>query len=104
TSNLTLDVTLNPDFSQIESDQPQVEVNQRFALFYPGQRPFFLEGQEIFAAATPVNLVHTRTIVDPRFGAKLSGKVGDVTLGVFVTDDEATGGLGPSAVSNISAS
>ena len=53
TSNLTLDVTLNPDFSQIESDQPQVEVNQRFALFYPGQRPFFLEGQEIFAAATP---------------------------------------------------
>ena len=93
TSNLTLDVTLNPDFSQIESDQPQVEVNQRFALFYPELRPFFLEGQEIFAAATPVTLVHTRTIVDPRFGAKLSGKVGDVTLGVFVTDDEATGGL-----------
>ena len=94
TSNLTLDVTLNPDFSQIESDRPQVEVNQRFALFYPEQRPFFLEGQEIFAAATPVTLVHTRTIVDPRFGAKLSGKVGDVTLGVFVTDDEATGRLG----------
>ena len=93
TSNLTLDVTLNPDFSQIESDQPQVEVNQRFALFYPELRPFFLEGQEIFASATPVNLVHTRTIVDPRFGAKLSGKVGDMTLGVFVTDDEATGGL-----------
>ncbi|MCY4027045.1 MAG: DUF5916 domain-containing protein [Acidobacteria bacterium] len=93
TSNLTLDVTLNPDFSQIESDQPQVEVNQRFALFYPELRPFFLEGQEIFAAATPVNLVHTRTIVDPRFGAKLSGKVGDMTLGVFVTDDEATGRL-----------
>ena len=94
TSNLTLDVTLNPDFSQIESDQPQVEVNQRFALFYPELRPFFLEGQEIFASATPVNLVHTRTIVDPRFGAKLSGKVGDVTLGAFVTDDEAAGGLG----------
>ena len=93
TSNLTLDVTLNPDFSQIESDQPQVEVNQRFALFYPELRPFFLEGQEIFAAATPVNLVHTRTIVDPRIGAKLSGKVGDMTLGVFVTDDEATGTL-----------
>ena len=92
-SNLTLDVTLNPDFSQIESDQPQVETNQRFALFYPELRPFFLEGQEIFAAATPVNLVHTRTIVDPRFGAKLSGKVGDTTLGVFVTDDEATAGL-----------
>ena len=92
-SNLTLDVTLNPDFSQIESDQPQVETNQRFALFYPELRPFFLEGQEIFAGATPVNLVHTRTIVDPRFGAKLSGKVGDTTLGVVVTDDEATAGL-----------
>ena len=50
TSNLTLDLTYNPDFSQIESDRPQVEVNQRFALFYPEQRPFFLEGQEIFAA------------------------------------------------------
>ena len=93
TSNLTLDLTYNPDFSQIESDRPQVEVNQRFALFYPEQRPFFLEGQEIFAAATPVNLVHTRTIVDPRYGAKLTGKVGDMTLGVFVADDEAAGRL-----------
>ena len=89
TSNLTMDFTYNPDFSQIESDQPQVDVNQRFALFYREQRPFFLEGQEIFAAATPLNLVHTRTIVDPRFGAKLTGKVGDATIGVFVTDDEA---------------
>ena len=35
TSNLTADVTFNPDFSQIESDLPQIEVNQRFALFYP---------------------------------------------------------------------
>ena len=89
TSNLTMDFTYNPDFSQIEADQPQVEVNQRFALFYQEQRPFFLEGQEIFAAATPLNLVHTRTIVDPRFGAKLTGKVGNTTIGVFVTDDEA---------------
>ena len=93
TSNLTLDFTYNPDFSQIESDRPQVEVNQRFALFYPEQRPFFLEGQEIFAAATPLNLVHTRTVVDPRFGAKLTGKAGKTTLGVFVADDEAPGRL-----------
>ena len=93
TSNLTMDFTYNPDFSQIESDRPQIEVNQRFALFYPEQRPFFLEGQEIFAAATPVNLVHTRTIVDPRYGAKLTGKVGNTTLGVFIADDEAAGRL-----------
>ncbi len=79
TSNLTLDFTYNPDFSQIESDRPQVEVNQRFALFYPEQRPFFLEGQEIFAAATPIPMVHTRTVGDPRSGDKLTGKAGKTT-------------------------
>ena len=91
TPNLTADVTYNPDFSQIESDRPQIETNQRFALFYPEQRPFFLEGQEIFQTATPLNLLNTRTIVDPRFGGKLTGKVGNTTLGVIVSDDEAAG-------------
>ena len=91
TPNLTADVTYNPDFSQIESDRPQVEVNQRFALFYPEQRPFFLEGQDIFETSTPLNLVHTRTIVDPRLGAKLTGKLGDTTLGLVIADDEAPG-------------
>ena len=91
TPNLTADVTFNPDFSQIESDRPQIETNQRFALFYPEQRPFFLEGQEIFQTATPLTLVHTRTIVDPRFGGKLTGKVGNSTLGVVVADDHAAG-------------
>ena len=93
TPNLTADFTYNPDFSQIESDRPQIEVNQRFALFYPEQRPFFLEGQDIFQTSTPLNLVHTRTIVDPRVGAKLTGKVGDATLGVVIADDEAAGRL-----------
>ena len=91
TSNLTADFTVNPDFSQIESDQPQIEVNQRFPLFFSELRPFFLEGQEIFGIVAPVNFVHTRTIVDPRFGAKLTGKVGRSTLGVLVADDEAPG-------------
>ncbi len=93
TSNLTTDLTFNPDFSQIESDQPQIEVNQRFALFYPELRPFFLEGAEIFQFLAPVRLVHTRTIVDPRYGAKLTGKVGDTTIGVMYADDEAPGNL-----------
>ena len=97
TPNLTADVTYNPDFSQIESDRPQIETNQRFALFYPEQRPFFLEGQEIFQTATPLTLVHTRTIIDPRFGGKLTGKVGQTTLGVVVADDEAAGRLDDSA-------
>ena len=93
TPNLTADLTYNPDFSQIEADQPQIETNQRFSLFYPEQRPFFLEGQEIFQVSTPMTLLNTRTIVDPRFGGKLTGKVGDTTLGVIVADDEAPGYL-----------
>ena len=91
TSNLTADFTLNPDFSQIESDQPQIEVNRRFPLFFSELRPFFLEGQEVFSTRGPANLVHTRTIVDPRYGGKLTGKVGKTTLGVLVADDEAPG-------------
>ena len=88
TSNLTADFTLNPDFSQIESDRPQVEVNQRFALFFPELRPFFLEGAEIFQIQAPVTVVHTRTIVDPLYGAKLTGKAGKMTLGVLFANDE----------------
>ncbi len=88
TSNLIADFTLNPDFSQIESDRPQVEVNQRFALFFQELRPFFLEGAEIFQIQAPVTVVHTRTIVDPLYGAKLTGKAGKTTLGVLYTNDE----------------
>ena len=91
TSNLTADVTLNPDFSQVESDLPQIEVNQRFALFYPELRPFFLEGAEIFDVEGPITPVHTRRIVDPLLGAKLTGKVGRTTVGVMYADDEAPG-------------
>ena len=91
TPNLTLDFTYNPDFSQIESDRQQIEVNQRFPLFFPELRPFFLEGQEVFNIRGPVNLIHTRTIVDPRYGAKITGKVGKTTLGLLVANDEAPG-------------
>ena len=91
TSNLTADLTFNPDFSQIESDRAQIEVNQRFPLFFPELRTFFLEGQEIFRFPSPVNWVNTRTIVDPRYGAKLTGKVGNTTLGLLVANDEAPG-------------
>ena len=88
TSNLTADFTINPDFSQIESDRPQVEVNQRFALFFPELRPFFLEGAEIFQIQAPVTVVHTRTIVDPLYGGKLTGKAGKTTIGVLYANDE----------------
>ena len=91
TPNLIADFTLNPDFSQIESDRPQVEVNQRFALFYPELRPFFLEGAEIFQIQAPVTVVHTRTIVDPQYGTKLTGKAGKTTLGVLFANDAGPG-------------
>ncbi len=82
TSDLILDGTYNPDFSQVESDAGQVDVNLRFALFYPEKRPFFTEGNENFNFAGGTHgdplfaLVHTRSIVDPRAGVKLSGKLG----------------------------
>jgi len=83
TSDLTLDGTVNPDFSQVEADAGQIDVNLRYQLLYPEKRPFFLEGMEKFnIAATqssvidPVqSMVHTRTIVNPLTGIKLSGKV-----------------------------
>ena len=94
TSNLTADFTLNPDFSNIESDRPQVEVNRRFALFFPELRPFFIEGAEIFSIGpAPITVVHTRTIVDPLYGAKLTGKTGKTTVGVLYTNDEAPGNI-----------
>ena len=93
TSNLTADFTLNPDFSQIESDRPQIEVNQRFALFYPELRPFFLEGAEIFNVFGPINFVHTRTIRDPDWGAKITGKVGRTTVGFLAANDAAAGSV-----------
>jgi hypothetical protein len=85
TPNLILNATVNPDFSQVEADVAQLDVNTRFALFYPEKRPFFLEGIDFFA--TPLNTVFTRTIVDPVGGLKLTGKSGANAYGVFVARD-----------------
>ena len=87
TRNLVLDATLNPDFSQVEADEGQVAVNERFALFFPEKRPFFLEGTEIFN--TPQRLVYTRAVVDPSGGAKLTGKLGPFNLGYLAALDES---------------
>jgi hypothetical protein len=87
TQNLVLDATVNPDFSQVETDANRITVNERFALFFPEKRPFFLEGTEIFR--TPRNLVHTRQIADPIGGAKLTGKVGPFNVGYLGALDEA---------------
>ncbi len=95
---LVLDLTANPDFSQVESDDPQITVNERFELFFPEKRPFFLENADYFR--TPINLLFTRRIVDPRAGARLTGKTGRNNLGLLFIDDEAPGkmdGSGQSA-------
>jgi hypothetical protein len=91
---LTLDVALNPDFSQVESDDPQVTVNQRFEVVFPEKRPFFLENNGYFS--TPENLFFSRRIVDPEFGGRITGKLGHWNLGVLAIDDRAPGsGIDP---------
>ena len=81
---------LNPDFSQVESDEGQVTVNERFALFFPEKRPFFLEGIELFGS--PQTLVYTRRIVNPKAGAKLTGKFGQLGVAHLTAVDETGGG------------
>ncbi|NJD18424.1 MAG: hypothetical protein FIA95_03975 [Gemmatimonadetes bacterium] len=87
TQNLVLEGTANPDFSQVEADAGQISVNERFALFFPEKRAFFLEGGEIFS--TPARLVHTRQIADPVAGAKLTGKAGAFQVGYLGALDES---------------
>lgn len=83
-SDVTLDLTVNPDFSHIEADAPQIDINQRYALYYPEKRPFFLEGMEIFQFPDDgLNVVYTRRIIDPLGGVKLTGKVGRFTYGLL---------------------
>jgi Domain of unknown function (DUF5916) len=85
-TSYALDATLNPDFSQVESDEGQVTVNERFALFFPEKRPFFLEGIELFG--TPQTLVYTRRIVDPKAGAKFTGKFGQLGVAHLTAVDD----------------
>ena len=95
TSNLTLDATYNPDFSQVETDAGQIDVNLRYSIYYSEKRPFFLEGMENFNFATSMEantvgaVVYTRTIVDPLLGVKLTGRIGNqnVLSGIFALDE-----------------
>ncbi|MEM7482029.1 MAG: DUF5916 domain-containing protein [Acidobacteriota bacterium] len=93
TSNISLHATVNPDFSQVEADVAQLDVNERFALFFPEKRPFFLEGADYFS--TPFTAVFTRTIADPEGGLRLTGKQGKNAFGVLVTQDRITNLLFP---------
>jgi hypothetical protein len=94
TPNLILNATVNPDFSQVEADVRELEVNTRFAIRYPEKRPFFLEGADFFL--TPLEAVFTRTVADPDGGLKLTGKVGKNAFGIFGAYDRINNLLFPS--------
>jgi hypothetical protein len=89
TPTITLDLALNPDFAQVEADQLVVTTNQRFPIFYPERRPFFLEGKEIFQ--TPMTALHTRAIIDPDTAVKLSGKHNRTSFGLMFASDNGPG-------------
>ncbi len=89
TPSVALDLAVNPDFAEVEADQPQITANQRFPLFFEEKRPFFLEGIDIFR--TPLQAVHTRTIIDPDVAMKLSGKRGRTSFGLMLASDRAPG-------------
>ncbi len=93
TPGTSLQATINPDFSQVEADAAQLDVNERFALFFPEKRPFFVEAADFFETRLP--LVFTRTIADPAGGLKLTGKTGPHLYGALFARDEITNILIP---------
>jgi hypothetical protein len=88
-----LDGAIRPDFSQVESDTAQISTNQRFALFFPEKRPFFLEGVELFSM--PIQAVYTRTIAAPDWGGRATGKLGGVSYTALVAQDAGGGSIVP---------
>lgn len=91
TADMAVDATINPDFSQVESDVAVISTNERFAIFLPEKRPFFLEGVEHFT--TPIQAVYTRTITSPRWGARTTGRTGDYGYTFLVTQDRGGGSV-----------
>jgi len=99
TNGLGLSATAHPDFSQVEADVAQVTLNQRFALFYPEKRPFFLEGLDQYD--TPNRLIYTRDIVQPDAGAKLTGKIGNLNVAYLGAVDQRDSATGSDPIYNI---
>ena len=87
--SIVLDATVNPDFCDVESDQPQFTVNQRYPVYFPELRPFFLENASYFA--TPMTLLYTRNIIRPEIGGRVTGKIGHTNIGVLAINDREPG-------------
>jgi hypothetical protein len=90
-TRLTIDGTLNPDFSQIEADVPQIDVNNRFALSFPEKRTFFLEGTDLLA--TPILAAYTRSITAPAWGMRATGNSGASAYTFLVAEDRGGGSV-----------
>jgi hypothetical protein len=86
---IVFDATVNPDFSDVESDQPQFTVNQRYPVYFPELRPFFLENASYFS--TPITLLYTRNIVHPEYGGRVTGKLAHTNIGLLAIDDREPG-------------
>jgi hypothetical protein len=91
TPDMAVDATINPDFSQIETDSVVIDTNERFAIFFPEKRPFFLEGVELFN--TPIQAVYTRTITAPRWGLRTTGKFGQNAYTLLIAQDRGGGSV-----------
>lgn len=102
TPEMTANLAINPDFSQVEADNAQLDINNRFTLSYPEKRPFFLEGADYFS--TPFQAVFTRTVVNPEVAAKFIGKRGANTIAAFAARDHITNLLFPGATGSDSTS
>lgn len=87
--SIVFDATVNPDFSDVESDQPQFTVNQRYPVYFPELRPFFLENANYFS--TPITLLYTRNIIRPDYGGRVTGKIGNTNIGLLAIDDREPG-------------
>ncbi len=94
TQNFTLNATVNPDFSQVEADAYQLDINQPWALYYREKRPFFTEGMDFFR--TLKNAIYTRALREPEWGLKLTGKAGPHTMGGYIVQDATSNILFPS--------
>lgn len=90
-ANTAVDAAINPDFQQVESDVAQITANERFALFYPENRPFFLESVDLFS--TPTQAVYTRTTTSPRWGGRVTGRLGNTVYTALIARDRGTGSV-----------
>lgn len=102
TPNLTSNFTINPDFSQVEADAQQLDINEPFALFYQERRPFFTEGSDFFNSLE--HIIYTRTMRNPSWGLKLTGKEGANTIGAYIVRDEITNLIFPNSQGSSSTS